>query len=319
MRSWSNPRVDIPALRSKLEKLNAGATVLLITALLSSCAWNKQFLQPEKIPATARVGTSINPATKDTVLMHLTGPTYQPTFTSSAGDTLPLPYTVESVLFGDPKERLNGWMLKPKIPSKLPLVTILFLHGNGGNITTEYPTVVPFLERGFQVFIFDYNGYGFSEGKATRANVFHGAEMALAYVRSRSDVTGTPIVVYGQSLGGHTTALLAGEISDRVALVVIEGGFTTYRAIAKAVTHTGPLPYLIVKEGPRALRSLEHYTGPLLIIHSREDEVVPFAMGKELFEAGNDPKEFHAIDGCHVCGPLLQPDSITMWIRSMLK
>ncbi|MGV9012913.1 MAG: alpha/beta hydrolase [Flavobacteriales bacterium] len=287
-------------------------------AVLNSCAWNKQFLQPEPIPATARVGKSINPATGDTVLMHIAGPTHQPTFTRPNGDTLPLPYTVESVLLGSAKEPLNGWMMKPKSPSKLPLVTLLFLHGNGGNITTEYSSAVAFLERGFQVFIFDYSGYGFSQGKATRSNVLHDAEMALDYVRSRSDVAGTPIVVYGQSLGGHTAALLAGEVSSTVALVVIEGGFTSYRAIAKAVTHTGPLPYLIVKEGPRALRSLGHYTGPLLVIHSRDDEVVPFTMGQELFDAGNELKQFHAIDGCHVCGPSLLPDSITTWIRKIL-
>lgn len=100
--------------------------------------------------------------------------------------------------------------------------------------------------------------------------------------------------------------------------VVIEGGFSSYRAIAKAVTRTGPLPYLVVKEGPRARRSLQQFTGPLLVIHSRDDDVVPFAMGEELFAWGNGPKQFHAIDGCHVCGPILQPDSVAAWIRTLI-
>jgi fermentation-respiration switch protein FrsA (DUF1100 family) len=250
--------------------------------------------------------------------MHITGKAYQPTFTHTNGDTLALPYSVESVLFGDPEKTLHGWMMKPKVPSGLPLVTILFLHGNGGNVFTEYPATVPFLTRGFQAFIFDYSGYGLSGGKATRTHVLRDAEAALAYVKTRADVIGTSLVIYGQSLGGHTAALLAGEVTDTVPLVVIEGGFTTYRAIAKAVTRTGPLAYLLVKEGPRTKRSLEQYNGPLLIIHSREDEVVPFTMGKELFAWGNEPKQFHAIDGCHACGPLLQPDSITEWIRDMM-
>lgn len=296
----------------------AAILTLIIACTLPSCAWNKSFLQPEPIPPTARVGTRINPATGDTLLMHLSGPVHQPVFTNTHGDTLPLPYSVESVLFGDPAKPLHGWMMKPDSPSELPLATMLFLHGNGGNVFTEYPAVVPFLERGFQVFIFDYGGYGFSGGKATRKHVLRDAKTALAYVQDRADVQGKPLVIYGQSLGGHTTALLAGEVNDSVSLVVIEGGFTTYRAIAKAVTRTGPLAYLIVREGPRTKRSLGNYNGPLLVIHSREDDVVPFTMGQELFSYGNEPKQFHAIEGCHVCGPQLYPDSIAGWIRGML-
>lgn len=185
---------------------------LVATALLGSCAWNRQFLHPEAIPASVRAGMIINPVTGDTVMLHISRPAFQPTFTSLQGDTLPLPFTVESVFFGNPEKPLHGWMMKPKALNPPSSATILFLHGNGGNITTEYPAVVPLLERGFQVFIFDYHGYGFSQGKATRANVLRSAEAALNYIRTRLDVTGTPLVIYGQSLGGHTAALLAGDI-----------------------------------------------------------------------------------------------------------
>lgn len=291
---------------------------LLFGVTITSCAWNKSFLKPERIPASHRTGTSINPATGDTILIHLSGATLQPTFTHANGDTMPLPFTMESVWFGDPQERLYGLMMKSKEPSDLPLITLLFLHGNGGNVFTEYPAMLPFLKRGFQAFIFDYKGYGLSRGKAARTHVLRDAEAALAYVKTRIDVIGTPLVIYGQSLGGHTAALLAGEIKDTVTPVVIEGGFTTYRAIAKAETHTGPLPYLVVKEGPRTKRSLEEYKGPLLIIHGPDDQVVPFAMGKKLFAWGNEPKQFHAIKGNHIQGPLLQPDSISTWIRGMV-
>ncbi len=292
---------------------------LLFGVTITSCAWNKSFLEPERIPATPRTGRSINPATGDTMLIHLSGATLQPGFTHTNGDTVPMPFSMESVWFGDPKEPLYGLMMKSEIPSDLPLVTLLFLHGNGGNVFTEYPAMLPFLDRGFQAFIFDYSGYGLSGGKATRTHVLRDAEAALAYVKSRPDVSGTPLVIYGQSLGGHTAALLAGEVKDTLTPVVIEGGFTTFRAIAKAVTHTGPLPYLLVKEGPRTKRSLKEFKGPLLIIHSPDDEVVPFAMGKELFSWGNGPKQFHAIKGRHIEGPLLQPDPIATWIRGMVK
>ena len=296
-----------------------GLLALLFGLTITSCAWNKSFLEPERIPAIPRTGKSINHATGDTTLIHLSGETLQPTFTHTNGDTVAMPYSMGSVWFGDPKAQLYGLMMKPKTSSDLPLVTLLFLHGNGGNAFTEYAAMVPFVERGFQAFIFDYSGYGLSGGKATRTNVLRDTETALAYVKARPDVKGTPLVIYGQSMGGHTAALLAGEVKDTITPVVIEGGFTTFRAIAKAVSHTGPLPYLVVKEGPRTERSLEEFKGPLMIIHSPDDEVVPFAMGKELFSWGNEPKQFHAIKGRHIQGPLLQPDSIATWIRGMVK
>lgn len=292
---------------------------LLLCAVFVSCAWNKQFLQPERIPPTAKVGTSINPATGDTLLLHLSGPAYQPSFTNARNEPLALPYTIESAMFGNPINPLNGWLVKPTTPSEQPLITLLFLHGNGGNIITEYPAVLPFVQRGFQVFLFDYSGYGLSGGKATRSNVLRDAATALEYLKSRTDVAGTPIVIYGQSLGGHTAALMASGDTAAISAIVIEGGFASYKDIAGATTRTGFLAQLLVKEGPLATKALSNYHGPVLVVHSREDRVVPIAMGRELFTSANTPKEFYEVNGPHISGPLLYADPLVGKIKELIQ
>ncbi len=296
----------------------AALFALLLVLLVSSCAWNKAFLKPDKIPSTIQVANSIDQATGDSIVMHLKGPRHEPSITLANGGSFPIPYSIESELFESDDRQLNGWMLKPKDGPKKPKITMLFLHGNSGNLLTEYPVVVPFLRLGFQVFIFDYSGFGFSEGKATRVNVLEDAQAALSYLKTRKDVQGLPLIIYGQSLGGHTAALMADEPSGLVSLIVIEGGFTSFKSIAKATTHIGPLS-LLVCEGPRAISSIKSYTGPLLVIHSKDDDVVPFSMGKELYDQANEPKQFHEIYGPHANGPLLEADSIATWIKKMIE
>ena len=284
---------------------------------LSSCAWNKAFLHPDVIPATAEKGQSIDPITKDTIVLHFTLPDHVPSFTDKQGQALPMPFHIESAWFGDPDTSLYGWMLKDTtgIPATS---TILFLHGNGGNLLTEYPVMLPFVQEGSQVFVFDYSGFGSSKGKATRKHVHEDAIAALEYLRTRPDVQGTKVVVYGRSLGGHTAALLAGDRPALCDAVVIEGGFGSFREIAKRSVRLGSIAKLLVSEGPSASEALANYNGPLLVVHSTEDEVVPIDLGRDLFNAGNGPKEWLEIQGPHCAGPFLQAELLADRIQRML-
>lgn len=288
---------------------------LVAFALLMAqgCAWNKAFLKPE--PITVRKALRIDRQTGDTIVLRIDTTTFQPSFTTTNGTLVELPYVIESVLFTSDENTLNGWMIKPTAAEKVG-TTILFLHGNGGNIYTEYPTALPFVERGAQVFVFDYSGYGLSTGKASRDRVLTDARSALEHVRSRPDVTGTDVVLYGQSLGGHTAALLA--CSEGFNSIVIEGGFLSFEKIGARHSHTGPLGKLLIKEGASAEACLKNYSGPLLVIHSREDRTVPFEMGQDMYSVANEPKRFLEFSGCHVCGPLLNPDEIMDAINAML-
>lgn len=289
----------------------------LLLILLFSCSFNKLFLQPDVIPLMAKKGTLINPITGDTTVINISGDNFQPTFTNDSGELIILDYTIESVVFQNSlKTNLNGWFLK-SIDTLAPAYTMLFLHGNGGNITTEYPVATPFLKEGFQVFIFDYSGYGFSQGEASRENILIDATSALDYILSRPDVKATKLVIYGQSLGGHLASVLATQRQSDIDILVIEGAFSSYRDIG---AHSVPIiGRVFVKQGYSAKKSIKSFNKPLLVIHSTEDSVIPFYMGQKIFDAANEPKEFYEIKKCHACGPIYYSDSISAKIKFILR
>jgi fermentation-respiration switch protein FrsA (DUF1100 family) len=165
--------------------------------------------------------------------------------------------------------------------------------------------------------MFDYSGYGFSEGKLSRKNILADANSALTYVKSRSDVNRKKLIIYGQSLGGHLAAVVASKREKEIDGLVIEGAFSSHKDIA--ANTAGVLGRLLVKEDYSAYKSIQKYKKPVLIIHSIEDKVIPFRMGKKLYDRANAPKEFFEIRECHICGPQYYADSIANRIIGILK
>jgi dipeptidyl aminopeptidase/acylaminoacyl peptidase len=285
----------------------------LTIALLTSCSFNKAFLKPTKISPTAKKAT-IKTAT-DTTIFSFSGDNHQPGITQKNGEPAILDYTIESVIFKSGNgNKLNGWLLKPK--NILPAITLLHLHGNEGALLNQYQAISPLLKNGFQIFVFDYSGFGFSEGAATRENILTDALSAFDYIKSRKDVVNTKIVIYGQSIGGHLSAVVAAERQQALDGLVIEGGFSSYKDIAG---HKFPLlGKLFAKQGYSATKSIKNFHKPLLVIHSTEDKEVPFYMGKKIFDNANVPKEFYEIKNCHICGAIYYTDEISIRIKSML-
>ena len=294
--------------------------VFLLLACLTSCSFNKIFYQPEKIPAKVKNATITN-TVKDSSWQTIInfGDNFQPTFTDSKNNLLHLDYSIKSYVFKDESgHNLNGWFIKP-IASVHPDITILFLHGNGGNIVANYPTAVQLVKRGFQVFIFDYSGYGFSEGKPTRKNVLDDATSALKFLCSQSDVRDTKVVVYGQSLGGHLAVVLAQRNEQMVDGLVAEGAFSSHKDIAAdSYKPLGFAARILVKEQYSAFRSIRHFHKPVLIIHSTEDKVVPIAEGKKIYANANEPKSFYEIKHEHIEGLAYYADSISSKIKAMV-
>jgi fermentation-respiration switch protein FrsA (DUF1100 family) len=123
--------------------------------------------------------------------------------------------------------------------------------------------------------------------------------------------------VYGQSLGGHFSTVLAAKRQKDIDALVVEGAFTSYKAMAKrAVPVIGPL---LIKQGYRADKEISKVHKPVLIIHSSEDKTIPFVMGWQIYEAANQPKTFYPIKGPHIRGPQLYADSIVNKIHLMLR
>lgn len=294
---------------------------LFITLLASSCSFNKMFLVPYKIPITKTKMKSFERGSKDTLYISFSGDNFQPTFLKHKTDTIQTNYTIESVVFKSANgHQLNGWMMKPK--GTKPEKTILHFHGNAGNLLYQYSAMTPLLDYNFQIFIFDYSGFGFSGGRATKKNVLTDALSALDYVKSREDVKNTKLVLYGQSLGGHCSAVVAAKKQGVIDALVIEGAFSSHKDIAahtmKHALHMGFMGRIFTKDGYNAKRSIKEYKKPLLVIHSTEDETIPFYMGQKIHAEANDPKEFYEIKKCHICGPSYYAESIAEKINSML-
>lgn len=287
--------------------------IIFLFLIVNSCSFNKAFLQPTIAPQTAK--TFKITIGLDTTVIFFSGDNHQPTFTRNKKDTIQFDYTIESVVFTSISgHKLNGWFLKPK--NSKATITLLHLHGNAGFLATQYSTISPLINKGFQIFLFDYSGFGFSEGKATRDNVLTDGISALDYLKSRSDVKNTKLIIYGQSLGGHLAVVVATQKQNEIDGLVIEGAFSSYKDIA---SHQIPiLGRFLVKQGYSAIKSIKDFHKPLLVIHSTEDNEIPFYMGKKIFDNANQPKEFYEVEKCHMCAPTFYADSIADKIKNML-
>ena len=272
------------------------------------------FLKPIELASDA---TSTNLyIQKDTVTIKFVGEQHQPLFIRNGIDTVDFNYTIESVMFNSTSgNKLNGWMLTPK--NVKPKATIMFFHGNSGYIPNQHWAMTLLLKHGFQAFAVDYSGFGFSEGKATRKNVLKDGNSALDYLISRENIKNTKLVIYGQSLGGNLAAVVAEQNQDKVDALVIEGAFSSHRDIG--IKFAGFLGRIFVKEQYSSAKSIANFHKPSLIVHSTEDDVIPFEMGQKIFNSANQPKEFFEIDGCHICGSRLYNEEIAEKIFDMLK
>lgn len=287
--------------------------ILTFALCCTACGFNRTYLHPTTIPINAK-GATLS-SKWDTTRVQFQGDIRQPVFYSGKGDTLKRDFTVESTWFTTSGgHKLNGWMIRPT--GMKPDITLLHFHGNAGCLLSQYQALVPLVEKGFQVFAFDYSGFGMSEGEATREQVLLDGRAAVDYVRSRPDVNGTRLVLYGQSLGGHLAAVVGPEKSTSLDALVIEGAFSSHDDIA--AEKMGFIGRLLVREQYSGKAAIGQWTKRLLVIHSTEDEVIPFRLGRELFDHAHEPKSFFEIRHPHICGPEFYADEIAQRIRAMV-
>lgn len=284
--------------------------------LLSGCTLNKLFLRPTQLDRNATVA-HIYDYDNDRPLELQLGPHFQPTIYDSLNNLVEPEFNIESVEFVNRKgDSLNGWFMSPK--EKGNDITLFYLHGNAGSIYYQFGLMVPFVKQGFTVFMFDYSGFGYSQGKAKIKHVYTDAEDAFAYLKTRNDYLGKHLLVYGQSLGAHLTAALSHSIENEVDGFVMEGGFANHDEVAAQTSGLGWFAKMMVRERYSGLDTIPLTTKPKLFIHSTNDTRVSYVNSEMLFEAAKEPKSFYTIDGRHVFGPLLYGDSIGKKMQEML-
>lgn len=189
--------------------------------------------------------------------------------------------------------RLNGWF----VPFPGARATLLWLHGNAGNISHRLENLKLLHDKvNLNIFIFDYRGYGRSEGRPAESGTYLDAEAALRHLRSRNEVDSQAIVLFGRSLG----AAVAAELATRAecAAVILETPFASIRAMARLAFPLLPIGPLL-RTRYDIVEKVRRNRLPLLVIHGDRDEVVPYAQGRQVFEAAGGPKEFYTIPGAH--------------------
>jgi fermentation-respiration switch protein FrsA (DUF1100 family) len=219
----------------------------------------------------------------------------------------------ESVaLSTDDGVRLSAWF----IPHPAPRATLLFFHGNAGNLSHRLESIRLFHELGLAVFIIDYRGYGESEGRPTEAGTYIDATAAWRYLVETRQIPPQDIVIFGRSLGGAIAAELASR--TRPGALILESAFTSVPNMAARL-----YPWLPVRSISRfrydTRRALDTIACPMLIIHSREDEVIPFAEGEQLYAHAREPKRFLELRGGHGDGFLVSGGRYMQGIDDFLK
>jgi fermentation-respiration switch protein FrsA (DUF1100 family) len=188
--------------------------------------------------------------------------------------------------------RLHGWYL----PDHGARGTLLFVHGNGGNISYYLQSLRVFHGLHMNVLIFDYRGYGGNRGTPSEQGTYRDVEAAWRYLTKTRAIPPSRIAVDGRSLGGAIAAYLANRHTP--AALILE---STFQSIPSMIHHMAPwLPArLIARYHYDTRKRLARIHCPILIVHSKNDEVVPFSEGRALFAAANPPKEFLELHGSH--------------------
>ncbi len=188
--------------------------------------------------------------------------------------------------------RLNGWFI-PASPSS---PTVLLCHGNAGNIGHRLGIIRIFNRLNLNVFIFDYRGYGRSSGRPSEKGTYQDARAAYDYLLSRDDIDRDKIIFYGKSLGGAVAIELATRVNP--CALISESAFTSTLDIGREIYPFLPLRIIITMKYDN-LSKIKGLRPPKLIIHSIDDEIVPFRHGRRLFEEAPEPKQFYQMTGGH--------------------
>jgi fermentation-respiration switch protein FrsA (DUF1100 family) len=216
---------------------------------------------------------------------------YQPSVYPE-GDWEPAGLVYEDAFFqAEDGTHLHGWFL----PHPNPRAVILFAHGNAGNLSHRREMLEELRDRQqVSVMIFDYRGYGRSEGKPREAGLLQDARAARQWLSQRTGVPERDIVLMGRSLGGGVAVDLAAN--DGAAGLILVSTFNSLVDVAEHHVPWLPAEKLMVNRLD-SLSKIDGYHGPLLQTHGDRDRVVPYEYALELFGKANSPKQFVMVAG----------------------
>jgi fermentation-respiration switch protein FrsA (DUF1100 family) len=196
--------------------------------------------------------------------------------------------------------RLHAWRFDAK---ERDAPVMIWFHGNAGNLTDRAEMAEQHARRGISVLVFDYRGYGKSEGNPSESKLLIDGLAAFDYVRNKG---AKHIVLYGESVGGPYAAWVAKNRKGAVRAVILENSFPSLKDIGNALYHPLPLGWT----APFALRTtawLNDAGVPVLVMHGTRDGVIPYALGRKLYDGLRVPKEMFTSHAGHCEIPLFEP------------
>ena len=190
-------------------------------------------------------------------------------------------------------EQVHGWYLRTG-SKQAPVV--LFCHGNAGNISHRLETADLILDIGADILLFDYRGYGQSDGAPSEKNVYADTEACYRWLVDHEAVPPEKIVLFGRSLGGAVAVELAHRVKCRG--LIVESSFTSTADMGRRMFPWLPVRYLL-RHHFDSIKKISTVGCPVLITHSPDDEMVPYEMGRQLYAAAKQPRRFVSLRGGH--------------------
>lgn len=207
---------------------------------------------------------------------------------------------------------LNAWF----IPHPSAKKTILFFHGNAGNISHRRESIEIFHKLNLNVLIFDYRGYGKSEGKPSEQGTYRDAWALWRYLVKTRGIEPRNIILFGRSLGGSVATKLATEVKP--AGLIVESTFSSARDMADVV-----MPLLsrvaVLRFKYDTVNYISKVDCPVLVVHSKQDDIIPYRLGLKVFEAAKEPKTHLPIRGGHNDGFYVSGSSYVGGLRNFLE
>ncbi len=190
--------------------------------------------------------------------------------------------------------QIHGWFVPAA--SNENALTILFCHGNAGNISGRVSLISLYHSLGYNVFIFDYQGYGLSEGSPSETNILEDGLAAWDFLTHELGVPSHSVLPVGRSMGGAVAAHIAAQRNPRA--LAIESTFTSVPDMAKQTYYIYPIDLMARIQLP-TIEFVRNFDGPVMIAHSREDRLIPYEMGRKLYEVAGPQRFWLELSGDH--------------------
>ncbi|WP_232300493.1 alpha/beta hydrolase [Desulfonatronovibrio magnus] len=226
-------------------------------------------------------------------------------FSQIESDPEQIGLSYQEVYLDSQGKEIHGWF----IPAENERGVILFCHGNAGNISHRLQTISIFNSLNMSTFIFDYQGYGKSSGRPGEKATYQDALAAWTYLTETRNIQENRIFIFGRSLGGAVAAELGARKSP--AGIVLESTFTSVPDLGSELFRFLPVR-LLSRFKYNTLEKVESFSAPVKIIHSQDDEIIPFHHGRTLYKASPEPRYFTEISGGHNTGFMESIEEYTM-------